>query len=536
MHPVQRRISTVVSETSNDTLSVLSPGARNRLCFQGRKLSTHVSLSNQSDPKFISVTHIRLSDEMRFRSEPSTSAAHAAMPPARMASFLAALLLCSRPPPISAVDISAKGGEPQHKTAVTAGCTSDLNCSLTGACVGGVCACDPGWRGPSCASMDLLPVAFPQGYGMDRSRQRDANSSWGATILEDNGTFHMYVNALGDQCLLEAWMRNSRIDHAVSDTAEGPYTFVDTAVNMTSSNPAMIVLPGAGPWRYAMFHIFNGTVNQQQVEHCFPNGSRMPPHDSSQTPARLPPLADRRGTSTVGVRAHRARSTLRAGDGDGEGGGEAPNWADHQISVSTSLSGPWKLLQPVPGDALPRCNNPAPWAHPNGTLYCLCAAVIYRADAITGPWRRVSGLGRSEWPVAWHREDPFLFTTDRGWHLLFHASVPESGPSAGRNCTTTVVSGHMFSEDAFTWHASPISPYTSQVEVQVGSGGDQATEVVTVATRERPKLVFDSHGRMTHLINGVSGVPSCSDSPTGCVNCKYRHWAYTLIQPLRTAA
>jgi hypothetical protein len=59
------------------------------------------------------------------------------------------------------------------------------------------------------------------------------------------------------------------------------------------------------------------------------------------------------------------------------------------------------------------------------------------------------------------------------------------------------------------------------------------TTTRTVATRERPKLFLNSEGEFTHLINGVCGVPSCTDSPkTGCMDCKYKHWDFTLIQPL----
>ena len=57
-------------------------------------------------------------------------------------------------------------------------------------------------------------------------------------------------------------------------------------------------------------------------------------------------------------------------------------------------------------------------------------------------------------------------------------------------------------------------------------------EALTVSTRERPKLVFDAEGRKTHLLNGVCSAPACPDGPpTGCVDCKYANWDYTLVQP-----
>lgn len=360
-------------------------------------------------------------------------------------------------------------------------------------------------------------------------------------MISSGGQYHMFVNSIANQCLLGAWMINSRIDHVVSDTVTGPYTFQDTAIGMTSSNPAPVVLQG-GPYKYAIFHIFNGTTAAHvNIPHCYKNGSRMPPHHSHTSgalPAPWLPIAGRGGEDV--------------GDRDGEGGGDAArlgaDWRDHQISVSDSLDGPWKLLQPAAGNKLPVCNNPAPWVHPNGTLYALCGAVIYTADSIEGPWRNISTSiinhnNAREWPKGWHREDPYLFTTKRGWHVFFHASIPDSSPGAGDNCTDSVVSAHMYSADGFEWHASSVSPYGTQVEVDdAGPGvrpgtpgaGGSATRTITVATRERPKLIFDADGEMTHLINGVCGAGSCTDSPkTGCMDCKYHHWDFTLIQPIQ---
>ena len=40
------------------------------------------------------------------------------------------------------------------------------------------------------------------------------------------------------------------------------------------------------------------------------------------------------------------------------------------IHVSKTLDGPWTPLN----DGLGECNNPAPWVHANGTIYCVCGA------------------------------------------------------------------------------------------------------------------------------------------------------------------
>jgi len=81
-------------------------------------------------------------------------------------------------------------------------CTSALNCSLFGECRSGACVCDAGWGGSECATMQLLPVTFPQGYGMVRTLQADANTSWGGNVIASGSEFHMFVNSIANQCLL----------------------------------------------------------------------------------------------------------------------------------------------------------------------------------------------------------------------------------------------------------------------------------------------------------------------------------------------
>jgi hypothetical protein len=122
--------------------------------------------------------------------------------------------------------------------------------------------------------------------------------------------------------------------------------------------------------------------------------------------------------------------------------------------------------------------------------------------------------------------DPFLYTDERGWHLLYHVYNTHENPPHGHECFNSTVSAHSFSADGFTWFTSPTQPYGTQVETADGA-------VVTVATRERPKLFFDEHGKKTHLLNGVCAASACPDGPTtGCVDCKYANWDYTLVQPL----
>ena len=55
-------------------------------------------------------------------------------------------------------------------------------------------------------------------------------------------------------------------------------------------------------------------------------------------------------------------------------------------------------------------------------------------------------------------------------------------------------------------------------------------QVVTVATRERPKLLFNAAGEPTHLINPVCSAPQCAPQPA--IDCKNSFHDYTLVVPL----
>ena len=56
-------------------------------------------------------------------------------------------------------------------------CTTDWDCTLSGACVGGACACDKPWTGPTCAELKLAPA--PPSALTPFLEQYPANQTWG---------------------------------------------------------------------------------------------------------------------------------------------------------------------------------------------------------------------------------------------------------------------------------------------------------------------------------------------------------------------
>eukprot|EP01052_Picozoa_sp_SAG31_P016283 SAG31_NODE_1073_length_10065_cov_2.176701_2_plen_437_part_00 len=113
------------------------------------------------------------------------------------------------------------------------------------------------------------------------------------------------------------------------------------------------------------------------------------------------------------------------------------------------------------------------------------------------------------------------------WHALAH--VYTASQVCGSASPTTItpkcnyISGHMYSRDGLrNWTVSDVEPYSYNISYS-DSGGN-----AIVATRERPKLLFDSATKEpTHIYTAVANLPpeSCTrcnaKKPTGaCIMCK----------------
>ena len=122
------------------------------------------------------------------------------------------------------------------------------------------------------------------------------------------------------------------------------------------------------------------------------------------------------------------------------------------------------------------------------------------------------------------------------FHVIYH--VYRTGPVGGdaHNCLPghdgSIVSGHYYSADGFTWAAASTPPYGNVVNITDGSA-------LLLTTRERPKMIFNANGDPTHISNGVCPSPgnfttpfSCPTVSTGCVDCKYDDWDFTNVSPL----
>eukprot|EP00038_Savillea_parva_P003699 m.129121 g.129121 ORF g.129121 m.129121 type:complete len:561 (-) comp11252_c0_seq14:899-2581(-) len=115
-------------------------------------------------------------------------------------------------------------------------CLSDLDCGLLGTCTNGACRCFRGYRGSTCAELDLVPA--PPTAGL---RQQGNRSNWCGTILQDatDATlWHMYNSDFAG-CGLGIWITGSRVIHTTSHGSPlGPYTPTgEVAVAGEAHNP-----------------------------------------------------------------------------------------------------------------------------------------------------------------------------------------------------------------------------------------------------------------------------------------------------------
>eukprot|EP00051_Salpingoeca_urceolata_P010074 m.122744 g.122744 ORF g.122744 m.122744 type:complete len:407 (-) comp16574_c0_seq2:462-1682(-) len=311
-------------------------------------------------------------------------------------------------------------------------CASQLDCSLNGDCVGGRCHCDAAWAAaPQCDVLAIEPMDVSTGY------HNATYASWGGNVVFADGLYHLFVAQMELHCPLHNWGSNSAIIRATSTKPNGPFVYQQTIVAPFAHNPTIRQAPDG---TFVLFFI---------------GGAPSTPVNCS-------------GNSTFSV---------------GVSSSIAVAWA-------SSVTGPWQQARvnfTNPSAILAGgFTNPSPHFLPNGTVVLAFQAQppgkgwelvgIATADSFQGPYVLNSGepvTPEAWWCVAGQDEDPFLWRSHRGWHVLMHGM-----------CPTGVLQAHYaFSTDAIHWTTSPRETYPYLVQTTSG-------KAETFARVERPQLVF----------------------------------------------
>ena len=124
-------------------------------------------------------------------------------------------------------------------------------------------------------------------------------------------------------------------------------------------------------------------------------------------------------------------------------------------------------------------------------------------------------------------EDPYIYFDARG---NFHAINHAYNTGQRTNCSSSWVSSHSFSVDGSVWGHTD-QPYDHVVHFDDGTSH-------AYCTMERPSLVFNAAGALTHLhvaADLVTEDAGCPNRGKGCVDCKYDDHAGTLLIKLGAA-
>lgn len=357
-------------------------------------------------------------------------------------------------------------------SALGLGCVTDTDCSLNGHCVvwSGVCTCNPGWTGDSCASLNITTIDPLNG----RNQLQNGSSSWGGGVIYDNGLYHMYYSQMVMGCSLANWTSHSACWHASAANALGPFEVQGQVLDAFCHNAVPALAPD-GTW--LIYHIGCGGGNP--------------------TPCA--------GHSATGITDRPSASVAH----DAAARDPAMGCGVMNPTLMYSTAGPNGPWQPIGYQILNGTDgsnwdsvvtNVAPYFLPNGTVLLAFRGKdpsnkellgVASAPHWSGPYTKsVAG------PILPSTgEDPFPYIDQQGnYHILFH-DFKEGG----------YVGGHVYATSwSGPWYYSQVPPYTTAV---TWSNGTDAK----LSRRERPQLYFDpATGAPQVLYNGVVPGPDAA--------------------------
>ena len=358
------------------------------------------------------------------------------------------------------------------------GDAGEEDCALNGFCHNGKCICDPGWTGARCNFLDLLPPnrSEPHGY------YNGSMPTWGGDILYEDGKYHAFITAKGynEPPLDESdnYYCNTAIVRLEGPSPIGPFHFAEVVLPVFHHETHAIRAP-------------DGTVLIYMIVY---DGGKLP------------------GLLSEECLDHVCR----------------PFNYSHLVTAmawSKSVYGPWQekvLFDSWPGQAdryswLCQANCPSVVFAPNGSVIMAYRAsqcetplnqsentfekiAIATALHWSGPYKVVSKEPVFGWnaPPDWDpdlvhpgqamkNEDPFIWRTHRGYHMLTHCQLMPSYSNRG---------AYGFSRDALNWTLLPDYAWDRDMTWADGS-------VSYFLRRQAPDLYLDKDGFPLYLLTPV---------------------------------
>ncbi|XP_062522450.1 uncharacterized protein LOC134197190 [Corticium candelabrum] len=348
----------------------------------------------------------------------------------------------------------------------SAACTTDEDCSYMGKCSEGVCKCDPGFRGPTCAHIDNHTIPIKSGFKSDKFW------IWGSQVVFVDGEYHMFAAIFPRNLSFgNHWLTNGQIARATSKTPIGPYQFVE------------IVLP---------YHM--STTNQQYWDRSCMNPKIIQAKDGTfllyytgdtyngSTPTQLQPS-----------HSENAQETQRVG-----------------LAYAPKITGPWSrlpdpIISPRPGKWDDRMTtNVAVTVLKNGTILA-----VYKASTPPGSERQstvcIGVASAQHWkgPYIRLQDDPILPCPKNSFNFedpsIWYDQKSDTVHMFVKNFRGTVThagysGAHAYSKDnGHTWQFT--SPPLAYSTVNTWSDG----KIRKQSRMERPEVLLDSNGHVSHV-------------------------------------
>ena len=316
---------------------------------------------------------------------------------------------------------------------------------------------------------------------------------WGSSVIKgDDGKYHMFAARWLNNYPMSSWITDATIVHAISDTPEGPYTFVAEA------------LPPRGEGYWDGSTTYNPVIQKHKDTYIlFYTGSHYT------------------NAGDVKKNKYEALGNKRIG-----------------IATSKSLNGPWirrdkPILEPRPGkwDAV-ITSNAAPYLEEDGSVLLVYKswsrhATHYYANRKSGEVNQLLGVARAdyylgeykrikdehlfnEYPIPFNSEDPFIWKQDGVYHML--AKIFEEGEQLIGESNAGF---HATSKDGIQWTIETSGPAWSRT-VNWKEGGSETFERM-----ERPQLLIQN-GIPTHIYFAVLYTNRKKEAHSICLPLKTR--------------
>lgn len=338
-------------------------------------------------------------------------------------------------------------------------CSTDLDCSLAGECVDGKCVCDGWTHGDHCEILSLLP-ADPKRPGY---RNSTGYNSWGGGTVRYNNTWYLFVSQIAGKCPLDGyWSSLSEAVRLESDHPMGPWARAETVIPSFAHNVKPFQAPDGSFVIYYVGGINNSTrncTNSLSESSAFIHSSSSPLPKEAAGPiwvAHAP-------TADAAPNAWSAHGPMTDSAGWHSATNPSPVFASDG-SVRMAVSRRWDL-----GGGRATKNN-----------------FIMEADSWAGPYHNITkGFDQA----IKNGEDPDMFKTKRGWHMLNHNTGPSSSTLS-------------YSVDGIGWK-TVLAENAFNATVQWTNGS--RTEF---CRRQRPQIVFADDGMPGWLWSGVMDGPA----------------------------